>query len=227
MSILAVINYVNLVTHSAPKNDGKPRSEDDMSVDMSQHHLTSRKVAALCTKFIQKKLKLGNDHEAMVIPRMLMENDCDSFALSMIDDAELQNFIEKCTKNQMARGHTKQIIQELRKQTKHGGLKWCHIAHAVSNEMTVKLGQVVETVANEKLPKNADPKRTTDELMDAVRKQKIRKLVLSERKYFRDLVDRACHPMKFELLPITNKGLFRIQLTTTECRYFVNNGPYR
>ena len=62
--------------------------------ETSKHYLSASQVAAICDKFIERKLKFGKDHVIKVVPRMLLANQCDSFALSMIDDDELEKFID-------------------------------------------------------------------------------------------------------------------------------------
>ena len=163
------------------------------------------------------RMKFGENQSLAVMTQILLENDCDSFTISTVDNDEFGNFIKKCTKNSQIGDQSKQILIEIKKRIKMN-LKWSHIAHAVSHEMTPKLGELVQKVSTDAISEDTRPKGTVEKVMDRVRKQKIRKLLLSESRYLRDLVDRACHPLNHSLVPLSKKCLFYFNITRTSCQ---------
>ena len=133
-----------------------------------------------------------------LIRSLLLKNDCDSFAVNLMDKRGFGDAIWKCSGEFALRYPAYSLFEALKKRVleESTATKWKWIAQAVAHELTPKLSDSVKAVSSELGEVNRYIRRTKtyisgDKLVSAINNRKERKLTFFESRYLRALIERV------------------------------------
>ena len=149
-----------------------------------------------------------NKKNKRILRSILLENECDSFTVNMIDADSFGKFVSKCVRTQhnIVRVASEVVMQRLMEKISEWGFKfnWNSVVNAIAHEMTPKLGELVQSVARDLGTLNPNSGK---ELIKALKEKTNRKLTNSETVYLLSFMQRLCCPMKTWQIPTAKSSL--------------------
>ena len=126
-----------------------------------------------------------------LIRSVLLKNDCDSFAVNLMDEWRFRDAIWRCLGDREVMDTAYKLFNTLKKRVlrESTASKWKWIAQAVAHELTPKLSDSVKAVSSELGEVNRY--NIGDKLVSAINGRKERKLTFFESRYLRALIQRV------------------------------------